>query len=634
MNLNAITQAINKHDFNQAEIGLISILTQLHERGFSSTKVSPQGIIASTGEADIVMFANQFVMVVNALLSNNKYIPSERLVECFILAKQHVDALFVVSSWGSSDPIMENLLLDKSGKKKGMSLSGKTYSILLMLLSVSSKFKLNWQDLAQKSPLIAILNLLSMININHQVVTPKGAQGIENALKAIVEIPFENLINYQALSEKMRILVSRTISLSYFTCSNYDSDYKYTYKKWLADYTKFNLQQITNVSQYTTDKTRIEVSPERKIKVLVVLEKYSPNHAMARSYDPIFKVLSEKYELIALGAFSESIANDKTLFAPFSRVVRLDKPENVDDTMQQVKDIGADVIYYSSIGMSIWGIYLSQHRLAPLQIMSGGHPSSSLSDCVDNIIIPVYEKSIEGMQDYFTEQIIAYKDNSNKRYATIHSDVDNLGLETLSQYKEFGDGPIRVAINGVVTKVTHKLIESCKNIQNKSGRDVTFIFFTSLKGSDVVGVATKKLILSSLKGSEFYYGSNYKDYMKVLSSCHFCIPTFPFGGTNSNIDAMLLNKPKLFIKGKAQLYTRCDYLDWSEIGLDDDLGCESFEDLENRAVKFIENEELLKSVRQRIVDADILSNRFVSDSNRNTSFVELFDRCVNAKLDS
>lgn len=632
MNLNTITEAINKQDFELAENGLISILSHLLDKGFNFKKVSAQGVIVQMNEGDVVNFANQFVVVVNSLLSNPKYTPTEKIVECFILAKQHVDALFVASSWGSADPIMENLLLDKSGKKTGMSLSGKTYSILLMLLSVSSKFKLNWLDLAQKSPLIAILNLLSMININHQVITEKGAQGINEALKTIINIPVEQLLNYHLLSEKMRVLVSRTISLSYFTCSNYESEYKYKYKKWLADFTKCNIQQITQVEQYTTNQTTLNRAPDRKLKVLVVLEKYSSNHAMFRSFNANFRALSSKYELIAIGNFSESVANDKLLFEPFSRVISLKKPENVDETMQQVKDVGADIIYYSSIGMSIWGIYLSQFRFAPLQIMTGGHPSSSFSDCIDNIIIPVYEGDLDGLQDHFCEKIVAYKSESFKRYATKHSEVSNLNIDELSKYLEYGTGPVRIAINGILTKVTNQLIQQCKKIQSKASRKVQFIFFTNLKSTDVIAVATKKLLLKSLDNCEFYYGTKYTEYMNVLASCHFFLPTYPFGGSNSNVDSMLLNKPKLFIKGNEQLYTRTDYFDWRQIGLSEDLGCEDLDELVDKAVSFIEDEELLKSIHNKILDANVLNIKFNNETNENTGFVELFDRCVEAKL--
>ena len=57
------------------------------------------------------------------------------------------------------------------------------------------------------------------------------------------------------------------------------------------------------------------------------------------------------------------------------------------ETIEKVLELAPDAILYSSVGMCPTSLQLAQFRLAPIQMMIGGHPASSFSEEMDYFII-------------------------------------------------------------------------------------------------------------------------------------------------------------------------------------------------------------------------------------------------------
>jgi predicted O-linked N-acetylglucosamine transferase (SPINDLY family) len=73
-----------------------------------------------------------------------------------------------------------------------------------------------------------------------------------------------------------------------------------------------------------------------------------------------------------------------------------------------MKAANPDIIYYPSIGMAIWVIAMASLRLAPIQVMTYGHPATSNSPYIDYGII----EADCCVEDRFSEKMVTLPPNT------------------------------------------------------------------------------------------------------------------------------------------------------------------------------------------------------------------------------
>lgn len=622
VNLATISDAIKSRNFRQAEYEIIHVVRYIALNGFAFTTPQSTDVFSQQNnvtEQDILIFCNQFVAVFSELLGQKSYTASDEMIFQMVSCKFALEWIFLGSAWKTSDPLIEHLNLYRVNSRGELRISGRNLGLLYILIFASTKFELDWRQLFKANPEATLQLLVSIIGQQYNVLSKQSCVVLNKIFNQLEDFPMVKFSNLDFIN---------VLSISYFSCSYLDDDDKYKYKKWLVKLMKYNIEQSIDVSLYEKKQTRVASESNNKTKILVMLEAYSKSHAMYRCYHACFEEMAKSFELIGCGEYDEKDAD--VLYSPFSSFINIEDKTDIERNLKTVSQVDADIIYYPSVGMSLWGIYLSLFRLAPIQVMSAGHPSSTFSENMDKLLIPNKETMFSGIENYISEQPVFLPEEQQllPSFYTFPKDLAQTELEQLNDYVPVENNIVRIAINGVVQKVSHTLISACNEIQAKSSKKIEFIFFSNERATSMAGLASKSLIEKELKGVTFYYNQNYKDYLKAVSHCHFCLPTYPFGGSNSNIDAMLLNKPKLFVKGKKEFYTRTDHYDWDSIELSDDLGCEDLTELVAKAVHLSENEDEIKRIRQKIIDADVLNTRFVSERNNNNALVYLFERVL------
>ena len=623
INLQSLVQHINANDFVKAESEVLQMVRHLTDSGFKGVGISKANGKLEFDESIAIEFSNQFIPILFTLFSNPNYSPDFGFVEEMIWNKSLLESIFNLSKWQTPDPIMQeyiNVVAKTTGTD--FELSGKNLYVFLMLISAGSKFKIDWKPMFEAAPDLAMLTYIAVLSVKTNINTKQGSKGAHELFKQTKNLPLFK-------AKKLEAITTLTAS-PFFSCSYYNSGEKYAFKKWLVELYRYNIHQHIDTSKYVTKK---KLDASKKQKLLVVVEQYGKNHAMKRCYHDVFVKLSEQYELVALTHLDKK--NTADLYdSVFSEIVNIENTMDVESALKLVSAVEPDIIYYPSVGMSHFGIYLSQLRLAPLQMMSGGHPSSSFSPEMDYFLIPAKPEMFVGLEKTILEEVVMYKeDDPDRSYPYVlplpENELDF--ITSRNSYLPFED-TITVGINGVVHKASYDLIKACKTIRSKVNKKVKFVFFQSSPEYSVPSIATKIAIERELDNIDFYYNQDYKGYMSAISKCHFCLPTYPFGGSNSNIDAQLLNKPKLFIHGKDYKYTQTDHYDWCNIGLDDDLSCKDLNQVIDKAINFINNEDSLRKVHQNIVDANVLETVFVSEDNDELDYMSLFNRCIEKKL--
>ncbi|MFT6206153.1 MAG: hypothetical protein ACJA0T_000050 [Colwellia sp.] len=611
-NIHKISQDIKNKNFNDAEKAIISFIEHLvyvsEEIEVNPPKNnSPFEFVTVNRDEQLYSFLNKVAVLLTELFSAKNYYPSDIMIATFLTQKYVIDNIFIASFWNNTDSLIDHLGIMKINKSGQTNLTEKNLTLLLMLVTISSKYKLPWGSIFKSMPARGLSAYVGLITQHVPALSEENNKGYNHLLASAKDLPIFELPVLKDLGK---------LAYSFYICSYATSPEKYEFKKWMTKTLRANLTQWLSpkVKQYIDGMPGFQQKP--KLKMAVMLEQYSPYHAMTRCFNILIINLSKQYELIA---FTDKLQAEHIDRSIFKKVIVFQDLFDVSGNAELITQEIPDLIFYPSIGMTFWGIYLSQLRLAPIQLMTGGHPSSSFSPEIDYFLIVGESFTAEDLQPYISEKVILL-DNVENNYTphTLHLELDDEFIKEHNQFIEY-DEKIRVAVNGVMTKVTYDIIQVCKKIELESKNKVTFVFFSSSKSNSLAYLSAKKQLSRSLKSIEVISFSNYKDYMTVISQCHLLLPTLPFGGSNSNVDAMVLNKPKLFLKGDTHLYTRTDQCEWERVDLVNELGCKSITEMVEKAVDLINDKTKRKALHQTIVDKKCFERTFIeSKANEGT----------------
>ncbi|WDD99262.1 hypothetical protein [Thalassomonas actiniarum] len=620
-NIQSIAQNIRTKNFHAAEQDIIMFIEEamMTDHGLM-VQGEVNSLLPQAGpdkEELMYTFCNKFATLITELFSAPGYKPSPKAVNSFIIYKMSIDWIFSASIWNSTDGLIDHLGLYKPDKFGQIKFNEKQLTLLLMLIGLSSKIRLPWKDVFKAAPALALTTYIGLITQPIPALTNDTNKGFNYLLESAKYLPMLDLPVIADLGK---------LTYCYFACSYATSSQKYEFKKWLTALIRHNLPLWLSdeVKQYIAAVPAFAVKP--KMKIAVILESYSEIHAMFRSYNRFLTELSQHYELIA---YIEPPQVEDNALRVFSKVIEIKDVNDVDGNAAAVAAESPDIVLYPSIGMRLWAICLSQLRLAPKQLMMGGHPSSSYSPEIDAMLIPGNTFKCEDIQPYFEEKVvmtdIASKDMI---FHTIHPDLTDGFINDHNHFLPDSD-EIIIAVNGVMTKVTYPVIDICKQIERKTKKKVTFIFFSGHKGNHLAYLSTKKQLGKMLKSFELVNFSNYLDYMKVISKAHLLLPTLPFGGSNSNTDAIVLNKPKLFIKGTQHFYTRTDTCIWDKLDMLDELGCDSVAELVSKAVSLVDDEAQRKRLYDLMLEKQCFYHIFNTDVDKYaTSMKQLFEKAL------
>jgi predicted O-linked N-acetylglucosamine transferase (SPINDLY family) len=621
-----ISQCIDNAKFRDAERGIVHfVLFNANEKNELNVASSNDALESNTQQNQLVLEANctNYVTVITKLFCHPRYSPSEEIISTFLSYKFVIEWLFTISVWKNTDAIIEHLGLaqvDRFGQIK-VNTNRKKVTVLLALICLSSKFRLPWKLLFKANPAIALSSYIGLVTQSIPALSQESNAGFNYLLESAKDLPMFDLPVVEDLGK---------LNYGFFNCSYATSPNKYAFKKWLTSLISYNLPQWLDqdVKEYIANIKPLK--SKEKLKVVVMLERYSTNHAMHRCYHAMFENLAKKYELVA---FCDEKKMENSSLNIFENVIELKDVFSINENTALIAKEQPDIIFYPSIGMKFWGIYLSQLRLAPLQVMMGGHPSSSFSPEIDYFLLSGHSFSLPQLQEFINEPIITSDEPIEK--AQVHTMHNQLTPEFIDEHSHYltSDSEVRVAINGILTKVTNNIVNICKQIQLKSSKKVTFVFFSNHQQNQLAYLAAKKQLSRELKHFELECFVDYLSYMKIISDCHFLLPTLPFGGSNSNVDTMVLIKPKLFIRGNSHIYTRTDQWNWQLVELDNELGCDSEDELIRKSLQLVEDSSYRHDLYIKMTEKCQIEKIF--DTNNESDFISpLLEKVISRVTDN
>jgi hypothetical protein len=370
---------------------------------------------------------------------------------------------------------------------------------------------------------------------------------------------------------------------AWMLCSYAVYPLKHTLKKYLN-------QMIRNflMAEGMSDGI-VQYQLQARPKMVVIHERFKPGHAMHRCYAPYIEQLAEYFDLVFIGEKEHLDASypmaQKTILVETTK-------QSLTSITEIVKAENADIIFYPSLGMSHYTICLANLRLAPVQIMAGGHPATSFSSCIDYIFLFFLEE--------LTSQLVSEKIVTVDNILFKQEPHPKLKLSGVSRTYPRGN-KFKIAINATSMKINGDFIEACKSIARSSKKKVEYHFFPALAGSAYDSFT--RLIENELPGSVVHQTSGYSPFLETLSKCDMSIVPFPFGNTNSTVDALMLNMPVVSMSS-SEIAGLTDKAILKSVGLDHCTVVDSVQAYIEKCVHMINDESAYDYVRDQVVAID------------------------------
>lgn len=532
------------------------------------------------------------------------------------IAAEHaiMDLMFRASVFETSDHLLPQVSANptETDKTKLRMTDGAALVKFLLTYSLRSAASLNFEETFKRSPQTTVSLWAGMCS--PLLTVSVQAQDRREALLGMHHI-FENV--------KLPDAILPTLSDSYMYSSygirRDKHDMKATIHRLLANRMRETKAKLPTPAELRARRagsvwhTDHEIAGGYKPTILICIEWFTSLHAMYRCYAPIIRQLRARFRLVGM---SRSMDIDEQGKAEFDEWLEVSADKlTLTGLVDQINAIAPDVIYYPSLGMAMWWVAMASVRLAPVQVMTLGHPSSSRSTEIDYVLC---DEGAIGDPSLFTEKIVEYPNGS----ARFIMRPDAQFPEPLTE-----DHPdtVHIAVPAMLCKLNATFMRTLREIKSRALRPTEFHFFVNMLGVNLHQAARE--IRDWLPGSKIYERTAYNIYLEHLKKCHLHLCTFPFGGTNSNIDSMILGIPLVALIGD-QPHERFDAMMIRRSGLPESMVAETQEDYITEAVRLIDDDSARNAQRDHLRGFDLQAEFFGEPpEGQRTAFADAMWRC-------
>ncbi|GHB62132.1 hypothetical protein GCM10008107_08910 [Psychrosphaera saromensis] len=522
-------------------------------------------------ELESYQVIEKLAVLITMWFSDKSYKPSDNTYAFICLQKMFISNVFAASSYHSTDHILANLGL--MGKSEYTSIE---LQMLLFVITNESSLEIPWDVMFKHLPEHSILAYSGLIRSINVQLSERAHNSIARLIEAASYAPVVKSSNVANLSPLISTL---------FNCSNLNGKNKYFIKQWVVkSLNKYMEDNLDKKLKYKI-KNEVRTVPNKdKAKMVLIHEHYTENHAMYRCWHSSFKAFLHDFNVTAIGLSS---CVDDVGRKDAHHFTGIEDKYDVVGFIEAILKEKPDIVVFASIGMSMFAPFIATQRLAPIQIVCGGHPSSSYMDTIDYMLWEDFvPKSV--MKKILTEKFLPYKSNFTPARMVPYS----LNISPK-------DDTVKIIINGVVQKITTELVGICNRLMEKTDKKLEFHLFMSHPKQDLDYFSTMSILRRFMPSCIVHPFTNYNDYMNVVGNCNFALPTIPFGGSNSNIDLIRLRVPKLFIQDESDLCGLTDYQIWKSVDVLDGY-CSDVIELEKRALEWILDPNLLIPIKEKL----------------------------------
>jgi hypothetical protein len=407
---------------------------------------------------------------------------------------------------------------------------------------------------------------------------------------------WENVRAHVACVDRRLEPVGPQILDLYFGCTHIDPDSERRLKAhWNAGIRRMIVRNLGLVNRPARDS------------VAVVTARWLPRSSVYKTCCPYIRALKETYRLtlVHLGQQLDNV--DQSLFDEVKRVY----VENNQLNCSEIAETDFQMAYFPDIGMDFETVWMSNLRLAPIQMTGYGHPSTTGGSEIDYFL---------GGQDCEDPAL------AGQNYAERLVLIPGIGLHsTYPDYQPRCSGGaaqevvIRLREDVVVNlpwsfnKINYGLLTWVKKIQQRASRPIRLQFMPGFSLNRFNAILPFLRDIRDLFGesASVFLNRPYEDFMRIMEDGDFSLDSHPFGGYNMVIDSVFLGKPMVTFEG-TRIYNRCSSALMRKIGMEE-LIARDEEAYIAKAVRLVDDEDYRASLSERLCRTDLRKMVFDTD---------------------
>lgn len=522
---------------------------------------------------------SRLAVIFTQILSASSYQCSDAFLVNCLIHKSVLSEVFYLSCFKSMDHILiNNGLMDEVYK---LNLKNEQdIKLLYACITLNSNISYDTSQLISAMPIWGLYWYLGMI------------YGYQHPYNERMEQSYNALFDHHELLKTIPFdeTAIGMIPVPWMQCSYLDRPDRHGLKvsfnnaveRWLES--RLKKQKLD--TRYIDDQGPIK-------RIAVLSEQYTSGHAMYRCYHTEIKTLKQRYHVTLV---TEKHTYDDNSALDFDEVVEIDGSiGDISNTAKAIANLKPDLIYFPSLGMGKWTVLLANIRLARHQVMSYGHPASALSHHIDFAFLSSVPKdnSVD-FQQYCLEKIVPIELGNDWKWQP-HRELNKVAFDQAKP----NDGVIRIAVNSSLPKITARFIKLCTLVSAHSSVPVQFHFFMITKTD-----AFEKSLLERIGSNVVVHPpADYPAYMANLAKCDLAIGTFPFGGSNTNVDLTLLNIPKIFYSEFSDMASYSDQTALEKLELPKILKPENESELLANVIYLVHDHKLRNQLSRDIAQA-------------------------------
>jgi HMW1C N-terminal/HMW1 domain 2 len=395
----------------------------------------------------------------------------------------------------------------------------------------------------------------------------------------------------------------------YMLCSYGFLDARHSIKKSLNALIRQHLMtrglgDLDVVALAPTTTKRLKAKPV----LMVVTEWFSPGFAVYRTHSMTLRALRDKFKLVGVGPRSGANGEGQAVFHEFYETPPGDVLGAVAFARELASRLKPSIVYYLGVGMFPHTVYLSNIRLAPIQMVSNGHGASTWSKQMDYFVTD--EGYISG-QTAFSETILPMPANVMQMIPNV--DTPSEFLKQVQRVPRPKPDVVRIAIAAAIIKINPVFIGVLRTIAERSeleGLPLEFHFpIAQAMGPLYQRIRTEietQLNVGFKRRAFVYSHQPYPEYMRIISECDMFINPFPYGNTNGIADMALLGMPGI-CKAGPELAEHIDVGMFKRIGLPDWCVAWTVDDYMAAALRMAHNHYERLMLSNQLIDGKVYS---------------------------
>ncbi|GAA7756765.1 MULTISPECIES: peptide transporter [Cupriavidus] len=382
--------------------------------------------------------------------------------------------------------------------------------------------------------------------------------------------------------EDLAVLPVQILHDVYMHCSYADARDKHAIKAPINRLVRKKL-----LEQGVTD---IETKPKKRAKgekpvMLVALEWFSGAHSIYRTHSASLRAAREQFRVIGVGL--KDLVDDlgREVFDEFREI----QGDPVTFVREQAATLRPDVVYYPAFGMFPSSIFLTNLRLAPVQVVSYGHPATSNSPFIDYFVLP---EDWVGDPACFSEKLLPLPKESMPFVRSAAA------IEVEPKLRETPD-TVRIAVASTPMKLNPGFLGALARIQRESRKPIQFHFLTGLTRG-LMNLEMRRFIHAYLPDAVIQMHQPYAEYMATLNECDMYVNPFPFGNTNGIVDVTSIGLVGVCKTGP-EVLEHIDEAMFRRLGLPEWLVAHNEDEYVSAALRLIDEDGTRLSLRRQML---------------------------------